>query len=215
MRFLTTPAIVWAATSLSNSPVMASDQSSPPLPVGNPGEWISTADYPPEALMAHAEGTTALKLSIDAQGVISDCLVTTSSGSALLDDAACRILQERGHFTPATDANKKPVPSVFSTRLVWKIPALPIIPLPKEQLTIRVAFDYNAAGQLQNCRVLEWYGPGDGSALCQHTPQSPSRVFAGEDGTPTPYTTISTQIMEFEARSSTEPAPSSSNVTSP
>lgn len=207
-------AVVWGATSLFSSPVLASNQSSPARPTGNPGAWISTADYPPEALMAQAEGATALKLSIDANGAVSDCIVETSSGSAILDVASCRILKERGSFVPATDGNKKRVPSVYSTRITWKIPAPPIIPLPKARMTVRVAFDYDAAGQLQNCRVLEWYGPGDGSTLCQHMPQSPPRVFAGEDGKPTSYTRISTQIMEFEARSLAKSETGSASVNS-
>jgi TonB family protein len=214
MRLLGTLAIVWGATSLFSSPVLASDQSSPARPAGNPGAWISTADYPPEALMAHVEGTTALKLSIDTNGTLSDCVVEASSGSAVLDATSCRILKERGRFVPATDGNKKPVSSVYSTRIAWKIPALPIVPLPKERMTARVAFDYDAAGQLQNCRVIEWHSLGDSSTLCQHMPQSQPMVFSGEDGKPTPYTRISTQIMEFEARPPTKPAPDSTSAPS-
>jgi hypothetical protein len=164
--------------------------------------------------MAHAEGATALKLSIDANGAVSDCVVETSSGSEILDVASCRILKERGSFVPAIDGNKKPVPSAYRTRIVWKLPALPIVPLPKARMTIRVAFDYDAAGQLKDCRVLEWHGPGDGSALCQRIPQSPPRVFSGEDGRPTPYTRISTQIVEFEAHPLKKSETSSASVAS-
>jgi len=211
MRFVGVLAFVWAASFFSG-PVLAREQSAPARPVGNPGEWISPTDYPPAALMAHAEGVVALKLSIDANGAVVECVVETGSGSAILDDAACRILKERGSFVPANDSDKKSVPSVYTTRVVWKLPALPIVPLPKERLTIRVAFDFDAAGQLQNCRVLEWHGPGDGSALCQHAPQSPPRVFTGDDGKPTPYTRISTQTLEFEARQLAKPEPGSTSV---
>lgn len=191
---------------ISGGPVHAGSQPTPARPDGNPGGWINTADYPPEALMAHSEGVTAYKLSIDTKGVITNCVVTASSGSAVLDDATCRVLKQRGSFIAATDSKGRPIGSSYYGRTRWAIPAPPRPTLPKGQQTARIANDFDASGQLENCRVLEWHAPGDGRAFCQHMPRpSYPTIFLGEDGKPTAYTTIMTQTIEFEARPAASP----------
>ena len=51
----------------------------------NLNEYFSTDDYPEAALRQHAEGTTAFRIEIDAQGTVTDCSITHSSGDASLD----------------------------------------------------------------------------------------------------------------------------------
>ncbi len=46
------------------------------------------------------------------KGEIENCRVTASSGSALLDDTACKLVARRGRYTPAKDASGNPTPAV-------------------------------------------------------------------------------------------------------
>src|SRR3546814_14633282 len=51
----------------------------PASPRGNPGTWVTPDDYPSRPLRDEREGTTGLKLEIDANGQDVDCQFTSSS----------------------------------------------------------------------------------------------------------------------------------------
>jgi len=89
---------------------------------GNPGTWISDADYPPSALRAEEAGTTGFRLEIGTNGRVTNCSVTSSSGSSALDSATCRLLRSRARFTPAKDQNGNPTTDTYSSRIVWRLP---------------------------------------------------------------------------------------------
>ncbi len=91
-------------------------------PRGNPSEWLSSDDYPPGAQRDNAEGTTGFRLEIGADGKVSGCTVTSSSGNADLDAQACRLLPRRARFTPAKDASGNGLPSTYSGRTRWILP---------------------------------------------------------------------------------------------
>lgn len=74
---------------------------SPALPRGAPSSWVTNDDYPPSAQRDGATGTTVLKVSISAEGMVESCRVEASSGSTLLDETACRLLQRRARYQPA------------------------------------------------------------------------------------------------------------------
>lgn len=83
---------------------------------------FSDEDYPPAAQAAREQGTVGFRLSVAADGRVSDCAVTSSSGSALLDATACRILSERSKFRPAADARGTAVADVHSGSITWRMP---------------------------------------------------------------------------------------------
>lgn len=89
---------------------------------GNPALWITDADYPPSALRAEAEGTTAISWEINEQGRVENCVVTSSSGHEDLDRAACRAMERRGRYRPALDQNGNPIRSKSSRRIRWQMP---------------------------------------------------------------------------------------------
>ena len=95
---------------------------SPPRPLGNPGDWIGTNDYPPAALRAGTEGTVGFRLTLDAAGVPSDCTVTASSGSDALDLSTCALVRARARFTPASIAGN-PTTGTYNSRVRWVLPA--------------------------------------------------------------------------------------------
>ncbi|MEH3047762.1 energy transducer TonB [Sphingomonas adhaesiva] len=89
---------------------------------GNPADWITQDDYPPSSIRAEEEGTTAITWTINTQGRVENCRVTSSSGSSALDQAACRALQRRARYSPAVDAAGNPIATTQSRRVVWKLP---------------------------------------------------------------------------------------------
>lgn len=91
--------------------------------VGSPGDWVSSDDYPPEALRMSASGTTAFRLDIDEAGQVSRCSVTKSSGTDLLDQTTCRVVSARAHFVPAIDKTGKSIVSTYSNSVHWNIPS--------------------------------------------------------------------------------------------
>jgi protein TonB len=52
---------------------------------------------------------------------VTNCSVTSSSGSSALDAATCRLLTSRARFTPARDSSGNPTTDTVSARIVWRI----------------------------------------------------------------------------------------------
>ena len=91
-------------------------------PLGNMAQWVTTNDYPTSGLRGEHEGSTRYRLSVDAAGKVTGCGVTTSSGFADLDTAACAVLARRAKFTPATDDTGAKVAGSFSGTVTWRLP---------------------------------------------------------------------------------------------
>jgi protein TonB len=89
---------------------------------GDPAQWVTTDDYPPSAIRAEEEGTTGITWTINTQGRVENCRVTSSSGSKALDDAACRAITRRGRYSPALDQDGNPIASTQSRRVTWRLP---------------------------------------------------------------------------------------------
>lgn len=94
----------------------------PAKPRGNPGGWVTNDDYPSSAMREGVQGVTGFRLDIGADGRATNCTVTSSSGSSLLDDTACRLLIRRARFTPAKDSDGNPMTASYSNRVRWQIP---------------------------------------------------------------------------------------------
>ena len=83
---------------------------------------FSTDDYPQDAIRNEQQGTTAVRLTIDGNGRVSACSVTSSSGSSSLDNATCRIIRARARYTPAKDQNGQPISDSDTARIRWVLP---------------------------------------------------------------------------------------------
>lgn len=91
----------------------------------NLSQYFTTDDYPVAALARHAEGTTAFRIDIDAQGNVTRCQVTRTSGDVALDEATCSVLKGRARYEPARDARGRAVPGKDEGRVTWRLPASP------------------------------------------------------------------------------------------
>jgi TonB family protein len=87
-------------------------------------------DYPAAALRAGQQGTVGYRLAVDRNGRVTNCVVTSSSGTWSLDSVTCRLVTERARFTPARNAKNKRVADVVHGRIQWRIPDDDPLPAP-------------------------------------------------------------------------------------
>jgi TonB family protein len=92
-------------------------------PIGSPASWFPADAYPPSARAAGMQGRTAFTLDLDAQGRITSCNITSSSGSPLLDSTTCNLLVSNARFKPAHDPSGRAVAGTWSSAMVWKLAA--------------------------------------------------------------------------------------------
>jgi len=93
----------------------------PPQPPGPLLSLLSADDYPASALRAEEQGTVFFTLEVGPDGRVARCTVTSSSGSAALDSATCRMMTARARFRPALDRRNRPVAGTFRSRITWRI----------------------------------------------------------------------------------------------
>ncbi|BBC71560.1 energy transducer TonB [Altererythrobacter sp. B11] len=78
-------------------------------------------NYPSRAIRDETEGRVGVRVAIDERGRVSSCTVSNSSGSSILDDAACEGMQRYARFDPALDAAGNPTTGSFSTTIVYQL----------------------------------------------------------------------------------------------
>ncbi len=116
------PPVVLAPPSAPPAPPPPRFAAKGAVPKGNPGDWATTNDYPSRALREERTGTTGFRVSVGPDGRVSDCSVTSSSGSPDLDDATCVNVRRRARFAPATDGEGHPTTGSYTSRVRWVIP---------------------------------------------------------------------------------------------
>lgn len=79
-------------------------------------------DYPSRALRAEEQGVVRMRIGIDANGRVSSCTVTGSSGSSTLDEAACRGMQRYARYNPALNAAGNEVSSTTTQSIRYVLP---------------------------------------------------------------------------------------------
>lgn len=119
------------------------------MPLSNPASWVFTADYPTSALREERQGTTGFSVTVNPEGRVAACQVTETSGSPDLDEATCRLVTLRGRFSPALDADKKPVAGKYSNRIRWTIPGLE----PPRNGKSLITFTVQANGEVTDCKA--------------------------------------------------------------
>jgi protein TonB len=83
---------------------------------------VTTDDYPSSAQREGAEGTTGTRMTISAEGRVTACDVTSSSGNSALDQAACRNLMRRARYEPALDRDGHPISASATRNVRWQLP---------------------------------------------------------------------------------------------
>ncbi len=83
----------------------------------NPGGWVRSGDFRRLNQRQFGNGTLRFTLVVNERGRAEECIVNTSSGSRDFDSRACRTLQKRARFEPATDANGDAKSSTYSSNV--------------------------------------------------------------------------------------------------
>jgi TonB family protein len=172
-------------------------QAQPGPGLRRPADWVSNEDYP--AAAKGAAGTTHIELTIDAQGVVTDCRILLASGSQVLDDQSCRLLRARAGFRPALDAAGVPIVSTFRRYIRWsdgrnhwgelRVPVdvlVPVNALPagaKSSVTIRQIESPDRPPS--DCAIVESSGAEQLDRMaCDFAGQAKLDPLAGPDGKP-------------------------------
>jgi periplasmic protein TonB len=87
----------------------------------NLASYVSNSDYPAAALRNEEQGTTGFRLTVGPDGRVTNCTVTSSSGSSSLDATTCRLMRARARFTPARDNTGASTTDTHNGRIRWQI----------------------------------------------------------------------------------------------
>lgn len=129
------PVVIQRPTVAPRPPVPAPPPPAPPPPPppppsqaqaaqprGNPGRWVTNADYPSASIRNEEQGTASFRLTIGTNGRVTNCQITSSTGFSRLDNETCRQLQRRARFRPALDDAGNPTTGSYSSSIRWEIP---------------------------------------------------------------------------------------------
>jgi protein TonB len=127
----TPPPIQTVTTPPPPAPVIPIAAPPPPPPPSqargvsprNQRSWASRIqqNYPSRAVRDGTEGTVGVSVTVNGEGRVSACSVTSSSGSSILDRAACDGMQRYARFDPALNAAGNPTSASWSTRIVYRL----------------------------------------------------------------------------------------------
>jgi len=62
---------------------------------------------------------------VNVDGRVSGCVVTRSSGNAVLDETTCRLIEQRYRYDPSRDADGRPVRSIIVVSQDWVLERMP------------------------------------------------------------------------------------------
>lgn len=91
-------------------------------PRNDPARWLTDRDYKPTWARLDLSGLARFRLDIAADGRVTDCAVTGSTGHSELDAATCRLISRRAKFEPARGSNGEPVAGSYTGSVMWKLP---------------------------------------------------------------------------------------------
>ncbi|MGB7408449.1 MAG: energy transducer TonB [Pontixanthobacter sp.] len=86
-------------------------------PTENPGNWMSSRDYPIGLLRSGEQGLVQFRLMVDTDGNATDCHIQRSTRPEGFDRAVCRAMMKRADFEPALDATGTPIASYYRSTI--------------------------------------------------------------------------------------------------
>lgn len=110
-------------------------------------------DYPVESWRNNEEGLVTYRIDIDATGKATDCTIIESSGYPALDAKTCEVVMERATFSPAFEAEGKPVAGSLERSYDWRKRGPD---MPEMQVVFEYLHDEN--GRSSDCKFLKLEG---------------------------------------------------------
>jgi len=97
--------------------------ATPPIPVAAPASWVTDKDYPQFLSRDAKGGGLNARLDIDAAGSIVGCQAQEAGGAKEFYALTCRLLKERGRYTPAKAKDGRPIASYVFLKALWRVSA--------------------------------------------------------------------------------------------
>ncbi|TIX52040.1 energy transducer TonB [Alteraurantiacibacter aquimixticola] len=94
-------------------------------PMAHPKQPAIPYRYPARARRNGEEGDVGIEATVGLDGRVRRCVVTQSSGSAILDDASCAQMTRYGRFIVPLDEAGNPTEQTFSQILRWRLSEVP------------------------------------------------------------------------------------------
>ncbi|WP_369025686.1 energy transducer TonB [Qipengyuania sp. RANM35] len=91
-------------------------------PRNDPTRWLTNADYKPSWARRELTGLAKFRLEIAANGKVTNCSVTGSTGHSELDEATCSLVTRRARFEPARGGSGEPVAGSYTGSVIWELP---------------------------------------------------------------------------------------------
>ncbi|MBT8427146.1 MAG: energy transducer TonB [Erythrobacter sp.] len=91
-------------------------------PRNDPGAWLRDRDYRSSWVRQELTGVASFRLDIAASGKVTGCRISGSTGHSQLDEATCRLVQQRAKFEPARGSNGEPVSGQYTGSVLWQLP---------------------------------------------------------------------------------------------
>jgi TonB family protein len=88
-------------------------------PLGSPGNWLRSDDYPSAMVRAGGQGLVRFRLTVDEAGNVSSCHIQQRTNPDEFADLSCKLITKRAKFSPALDASGKPVASLYTNMVRW------------------------------------------------------------------------------------------------
>ncbi|MBB6124917.1 TonB family protein [Sphingobium subterraneum] len=150
IRMLLIPLAIIACVSSASADT---PEASPPTatPLGSPGLWLESDDYPATALRYAMTGMTSFRMTVDATGKPSRCDIVESSGFDVLDRATCSRLMANAKFSPPRDPAGKLAEGTYAGRVKWVMPAGAQSPVSENFASMLLSIDQ--AGKVMTCKV--------------------------------------------------------------
>jgi protein TonB len=128
------PPIQTVTTPPPPAPVIPIARPAPPPPPPAPsrargatpdgqGRWAARIqeNYPARAIRDEIEGRVGVRVTVGSNGRVTACSVSSSSGSPVLDDAACEGMTRYARYNPALDDAGNPTTGSASTTIVYQL----------------------------------------------------------------------------------------------
>lgn len=96
--------------------------ASMPKPIGSPGRWLKSSDYPTDLLRKGNQGLVKFRLSIDDTGQPTQCHIQQSTRPEGFDKAVCDGLMQRARFEPARTQDGEAIASYWRNTVRFEIP---------------------------------------------------------------------------------------------
>ena len=103
-------------------PPPAPSQASP-VQRDNFSRWAARIQeaYPARAIRQELEGNVGVSVVVGADGRVTGCTVTASSGESMLDEAACEGMQRYARYTPAKNDAGQPTTGRDTLTIVYRL----------------------------------------------------------------------------------------------